>query len=96
MAKYEVMFVTKSGLVDQDKEAILKQVTEVITKNEGKVNKKEVWMEKHRMAYAIKKQREGTYFLVEFNIPGAAIIKLNQAWKLNESMLRFQVIRLGE
>lgn len=94
MAKYEVMVITKSGLSDEGKEAFLKQVTEPITKNEGKVIKKELWMDKYRMAYSIKKQREGSYFLVEFVIPEAAILKLNQAWKLNESILRFQVIKL--
>lgn len=95
MAKYEAMFITKSGLGDQEKETILKQVTDIISKNEGKVNKKEVWLDKHRLAFSIKKQKEGTYFLVEFNIPESAIIKLNQAWRLSENILRFQVIRLG-
>ena len=95
MAKYEVMFITKAGLGDQEKEAILKQVTETITKNEGKVTKKDLWLDKHRLTFSIKKQKEGTYFLVEFNIPEGAVIKLNQAWRLSESILRFQVIRLG-
>jgi len=95
MAKYEVMFITKTGLSDENKEAILKQVTETITKSEGKVTKKELWLDKHRLAFSIKKNKEGTYFLVEFNISPVALIKLNQAWKLNENILRFQIIKLA-
>lgn len=95
MAKYEVMFITKSGLRDEEKEAILKQVAEPITKNEGKVIKKDLWLDKHRLTYSINKQKEGTYFLVEFVIDGGAIIKLNQALRLNENVLRFQIVKLG-
>lgn len=95
MGRYEVMFVTKVGLTDENKEAILKQVAEVITKNEGKVTKKGVWLDKHRLAFSIKKEKEGTYFLVEFNILPAALVKLNQAWGLNEDILRFLVVKLG-
>jgi len=95
MAKYEVMVITKPGLSDEGKEAFLKQVAEPVTKNEGKVTKKELWMDKYRMAFSIKKQREGSYYLIEFTIPEAAILKLNQAWKLNENILRFLVIKLA-
>jgi small subunit ribosomal protein S6 len=94
MAKYEAVFITKSGLTDQEKESFLKQATEVITKNEGKVSRKELWLDKQRIAFTIKKQREGSYFLVQFEIPTAVLPKLYQAWKLNESILRFLAIRL--
>jgi len=94
MAKYELMFLTKSGLKDEEKESIIKQITEAITKNEGKVTKKDLFLDKHRLTFTIKKQGEGTYFLVEFNISPQAIAKLNQAWKINENILRFQTIRM--
>ncbi|MDP3143135.1 MAG: 30S ribosomal protein S6 [Candidatus Omnitrophota bacterium] len=94
MAKYELMFITKTGLRDEEKEAILKQVAEPITKNEGKVIKKDLWLDKHRLTYSIKKQKEGTYFLVELVIDKGAIIKLNQALRLNENILRFQIVKL--
>jgi small subunit ribosomal protein S6 len=93
MAKYEAVFITKSGLTDQEKEAFLKQATEVITKNEGKVSRKELWLDKQRITFSIKKNREGSYFLVQFEIPAAALPKLYQAWKLNESILRFLTVK---
>lgn len=95
MAKYELMLLTKSGLRDEEKDSILKQVSEAITKNEGKVNRKDLFLDKHRLAFSVKKQKEGTYFIVELEIPPAALVKLNQALTLNENILRFQIIKLN-
>lgn len=96
MEKYEVMYITSANLGAPEKEAVLKQVCDSIAKNEGRVVKKGLWLEKHRMIFSIKRQKEGSYFLVEFTSPAAAINKLAQAWKLNESILRFSVIKLGK
>lgn len=94
MGKYEVMYITSANLGAAEKETVLKQVADTITKNEGKVIKKGLWLEKHRMVFPIKRQREGSYFLAEFSSPAAAISKLAQAWKIIENILRFEIINL--
>ncbi|MFZ5801344.1 MAG: 30S ribosomal protein S6 [Candidatus Omnitrophota bacterium] len=94
MGRYEVMYITSASLSATEKDTLLKQVADSITKNEGKVINKVLWLEKHRMVFTIKRQREGSYFLVEFTSPAAAISKLASAWKINENILRFEIINL--
>lgn len=89
MAKYEVMIITKPDLKEDEKETQFKQFQEAIIKNGGQIINQQVWAPKTRLTFAIKKQKEGLYYLIQFNILPEAISKLKQAYRLNEAILRF-------
>lgn len=93
MAKYEVMIITKPDLKEDEKEALFKQFQEAVVKNGGQVINAQVWLPKSHLAFSIKKQKEGLYYLIQFNAAAEAILKLRQAYKLNESALRFIITR---
>lgn len=94
MSKYEVMIITKPDLKEDEKEALFKQFSEAISKNGGQVINQQVWLPKSRLTFSIKRQTEGLYYLIQFMGDTGLIAKLNQAYRLNESILRFLVSRI--
>jgi small subunit ribosomal protein S6 len=94
MNNYEAMFIFKSD-PDKDKtQQLCNQINEVITKNKGSVVSSEIWAEKRKLTFPIKKHREGTYYLLKFNALPQDISKINQEYRLNENILRVLITRL--
>ncbi len=92
--KYELMIIVDAKLTEDDKEAVRKQVTEVIGKEGGKVINSHVWLEKHKMTFEIKKRREGTYYAINFEAEAQVIERIKAALRLNEKVLRFLITRV--
>jgi len=91
MANYEGVFIVNPDLsADQSKTAI-GQIQDLITKNGGQVDGLQDWGKK-RMAYKIKKKTDGTYFIVNFQLPSSATKKIEQTLRLNDDLLRFMIV----
>ena len=88
MNKYELMVIVDAQKPQQEKDDILKQTTEGINKSGGKVINSQVWLDKHRMAFNIKKKNEGTYFLINFETITDHLPKIREFLRLNEEILR--------
>jgi small subunit ribosomal protein S6 len=91
MHKYEGMFIFKPDLTEDQRKALVAQVGEVISKNGGKMGIMDIWSERRKMTFRIKKLDEGVYYLARFELPPEAIGKVKYAFKLNESILRVMV-----
>jgi small subunit ribosomal protein S6 len=88
MKKYEAMFILKPDLAEEAKKALLVQINDVITKNGGAVIQASIWAERKKLYFAIKKYQEALYYLVNFDLPPEAVVKIVQVYKLNEDVLR--------
>lgn len=91
LTKYELVMIVDSGLADSAKEEIYKAAADAITKSDGKVLNSQVWLDKQRFAFDIKKYKEGTYYMTNFEAEGDITAKLTAVLKLNEKILRFGV-----
>ncbi|OGX27634.1 MAG: 30S ribosomal protein S6 [Omnitrophica WOR_2 bacterium RIFCSPHIGHO2_01_FULL_49_10] len=87
MKKYEGLFILKPNLSDEEYGKLTAAVVEVITKNGGKVDGKEEMGTKD-LAYPIKKEKKGRYFLVYFTAEPQSITAIERLYKINESVLR--------
>lgn len=94
MKKYEAMFIIKPDLSDEEKKALFNQISEAVTKNNGNVIAASVWSEKRKLFFPIKRCREGIYYLLQFSIVPTSVKDINQAYKLNENILRVLITRL--
>ena len=92
--KYELVIIVDAKLTNEAKEAIRKDVTDVINKRGGKVINSKVWLEKHKLTFEIKKCNEGTYYIINFEGKSEIISKIRPILKLNERILRFDFIKL--
>ncbi|HOW35608.1 MAG TPA: 30S ribosomal protein S6 [Candidatus Omnitrophota bacterium] len=94
--KYELVTIVNAHLAADAKESIYKHVNDAVVKGGGKVVNSHVWLEKHKLAFNIKKSGEATYHLTKFEGEGAVVDKINQLLRLNEEILRFAIIREEE
>ena len=92
MKSYEGMFIFKPDLTKDNLEKTLGQVKDIIAKNKGSLSGDVKEMGKQRLAYSIKKFREGSYYLLNFHIDPGAISKIRRSFALNESILRVLIV----
>jgi len=94
MRKYEAMFIIKPDLSEEEKKNLFKQIQEIVTKNNGNVIEANIWSEKRKLCFPIKKYTEGVYYLMNFRAPEEAIIRVSQNYKINENILRFLITKI--
>ncbi len=90
---YEAMFILDHAAATADFEATSGIVDQILEKHGAKIDQKEKWDER-KLAYEIKGQRRGTYYLVYFTAEPTAIDAVNEDVQLNETILRHMVIAL--
>lgn len=93
MRKYEAMFIIRPDLSETDRKALFSQLGETIAKNNGKLTQANIWAERRKLQFPIKKHHEGTYYLINFLAPTEAIAKLRYIYKLNENILRVLILK---
>lgn len=81
-------------IIAPDKEGSLKEIvhgiTGAITRQKGKINKEENWG-KQKLAYPIKKNKDGIYYKLDFSVDPSRITELKNGYKLNPDILRIMI-----
>ena len=90
---YEAMFILDHAAATADFEATSGIVDQILEKHGAKIDQKEKWDER-KLAYEIKGQRRGTYYLVYFTADPTSIDNVNEDVHLNETILRHMIIAL--
>ena len=93
MSKYDMVFILDSRSSDGEKVEIAKQVTDLVTKFGGVIESSGVWLDRQRMAFALKKTWEGVYYLTRFELKGAEVARLRRELLINERVLRFLIVK---
>lgn len=95
MDKYEIMFIVKTTLEESVVKSTVESLTSIITDMKGKVeNSKD--MGQRELAYPIKKEISGFYYVLTVEASHEAIAEFDRKARLNENILRHQIIKLGE
>ncbi|MEW5894280.1 MAG: 30S ribosomal protein S6 [Candidatus Omnitrophota bacterium] len=94
MDKYELVVVLDATLSQQEKSDITKNVAQEIENCGGRVINSQVWIEKHKMSFLMKRRPEGTYYLFNFEGGGPKLAELRRALKLNEQILRSLIVKV--
>ncbi len=95
MNKYEMMFIVKSNSDDSKIQATAENLKNVITTMNGEITDSKDLGNKE-LAYPIKKQTTGYYFVVDFNGTTELVAELDRKARIDESILRHLIIRLDE
>jgi small subunit ribosomal protein S6 len=85
---YEILIIIDPRPTDEEAAALLTQLGEQIKTLGADIVKLENWG-KRRLAYDIRKQREGTYAVLEVSAEPSMIKEFERQLRLNENVLRF-------
>jgi small subunit ribosomal protein S6 len=87
MKFYETTIIFDPGLEEARVNEEVERVTQSIVQAGGEVAEVQRWG-KRKLAYMIKKRRDGTYVHLKHRSPASLIAEMDQRFRLNESVLR--------
>ncbi|HWO91936.1 MAG TPA: 30S ribosomal protein S6 [Methylomirabilota bacterium] len=93
MRPYEVLVIVDPRPTDEEVTALLEQLGEQLKTLGAEVTKVDNWG-KRRLAYDIRKQREGTYAIFEVSAEPSVVKEFERQVRLNENVLRFVSTRV--
>jgi small subunit ribosomal protein S6 len=94
-AVYEGMFILDANRLARDREGLPRELTSAIEGAGGQMELSRLW-EERRLAYPIKGQRKGAYWITYFHLPTTNLADLTRQLELKEGVLRHLFIRLPD
>jgi small subunit ribosomal protein S6 len=95
MPKYELMYILSSAVSDNDVPAIAAEVDKFITDSNGKLLSQEM-LGKKKLAYPIKKTRNGFYVLETFQLDGEKLQALDNKLLSIDTIIRYMFVNVEE
>lgn len=92
---YESVVLINAALEDEQIEATISRILEVITTNGGELIETDKWGRK-RLAYPINKSKSGYYLVLRFKAPTQLISTLERNYRLDENIIRYLTIALDK
>ncbi|MDO7906174.1 30S ribosomal protein S6 [Paenibacillus sp. JX-17] len=90
MRKYEVMYIIRPDIEQEAVQAAVEKFQGIISNGGGEITNHDV-MGKRRLAYEIKKFRDGFYVLVNFTAEPAVVTELERIMKISDEVIRYLI-----
>ena len=91
MRKYELMYIIRTDVEQEVVQSTVEKFQGIITNGVGDISKHDL-MGKRRLAYEIKKFRDGHYVLVHFNAEPAVVTELDRVLKISDEVIRHLIV----
>jgi len=95
MNQYELGVIVSAQLDEDGQKAELDNVSELITRFGGTIDKVDNWG-RRKLAYPIEKQNDGIYSFITFSSESGAPAEIESRLRILENVLRFLFIRIDE
>ena len=95
MDKYEIMFIVKTTLEEKAVKETVESLNKVINDMKGKITSSKD-MGQRELAYPINKEVSGFYYVITVEASHDAIKEFDRKARLNENIIRHQIIKLDE
>ena len=92
MQRYEVIVIVLANLNDEDITELIERSQTIITDRKGVIAKIDKWGKRH-LAYEIKKQKDGYYFLIDFAGNGSIVAEIERNYKIDDRILKFITVK---
>jgi len=94
MNKYESVVIVNPNLEEESIKNLEKKFSDLIN-TDGNVTSVEE-MGKRKLAYEIKKQKEGFYFVIKFEAKPELIAELERNYRITDEVMKFIVVKEEE
>lgn len=92
---YEGLFILDANRLARDREGLPRDLNGLIEAADGEIEVSRLW-EERRLAYPIKGQRKGAYWITYFRLPTSKVTELTRSCELAEGILRQLFVRLPD
>jgi len=94
MNKYETVFIINPNVEEEGIKALIQKFSDLIN-NDGKVEEVNE-MGKRKLAYEIKKNKEGYYVAIDFEANPTLITELERIYRITDDVIKFITVRKDE
>lgn len=91
MKKYELLFIVDASIADEEKEKVVSDVSELISKAGGKPGEPDKWGVR-KYAYPVNYKSEGYYCLINFEAEDDAIAVITNKLNINKNIVRQMIV----
>lgn len=95
MKAYEIIVILDPALTEEEVEGQINEIRELVLKGNGEVQDIQRWGKK-RLAYLVKKRREGYYVLFLLKVDPQVLSSLERNFKISERILKYMKVRFEE
>lgn len=97
MRIYELIFILKPNLADEETEAAIAQFTKAIEEGGGTIDKIDRWG-KRRLAYEVQHQTEGYYVLVQYSVKQDHGLskEIERRLGVADAVIKYMTVRIDE
>jgi small subunit ribosomal protein S6 len=97
MRIYEVIFILKPELPEEEIDQVIEVVKNTITSDGGTIDKVDKWG-KRKLAYRVQRNTEGYYVLVQYSLEGKAAVakEVERRLRVSDPVIKFLTVRIDE
>lgn len=95
MRIYEQLFIVRPDASEEEMDAFVEQIRQVITAGGGTLEKIEKWGVR-RLAYRLAKREEGYYVLLQFTSGPDAVKEIERRMRVSDLVLKYLTVRIDE
>lgn len=88
---YELLYIISNKFSENELAPIMERVKKMIIDNGGNIAMSEEWGKK-RFSYPVKGLYYGYYILLEFDLAGEKLVKIDRALRLASEIVRHQIV----
>jgi small subunit ribosomal protein S6 len=92
---YEVMFIVRPDVAEEDADKLIAGFTTTVT-NGGGVVKSVEKMGRRKLAYLVRKFNDGNYVLMTIEANGVVVLELERRLRVSEPVIKFITVRMDE
>ncbi len=93
MRQYELAYIIRPDVDDEGVTGIVDSVSQNVKTVNGEVTSVDVWG-RRALAYPIDNHREGTYVLLQAQMPPSGLSDLERTLKLSEEIIRYLLVKV--
>jgi small subunit ribosomal protein S6 len=95
MRIYEIVFIVRPDVTDEDVDKLIAQMEGAVAGAGGKLEKVEK-LGRRRLAYRVRKQREGIYVLFQLQGSGDTVKEFERRLKVIDMVIKYLTVRVDE
>jgi small subunit ribosomal protein S6 len=95
MRNYEIIFIVRPDVTEEDVDKLIAQMEGVVAGTGGKLENVEK-LGRRRLAYRVRKQREGFYVLFRLQGSGDTVKEFERRLKVIDTVIKYLSVRIDE
>jgi small subunit ribosomal protein S6 len=95
LRSYEFVYIISPEIEEENLQGVTDKIGQLIANGGGQVVRLDSWG-RRRLAYPIKKFREGHYIVAQIQLEPGAISELKRSLGLTEEVIRYLLVRTDE